>query len=1022
MKCTCILSKTLCAMLCCALSIPLQAHALAPRSSLSSDGASENISLEALIARKTMTLIQQGHSPFLARLWAEKQISAAQKALLVITRALDDPGYLFHTPRYMAQLESAASFFGIPTSALAKTLKIPITQGHLLHVTRAFWWWGKNAKKGAKLLAEQGEEGIENVGILEEMPLPENIPTDQTMENFWRDCVAWQRTYRPTLEARTNEWLDHNAKTREQVMEEAARIFGYFLYSKTYATELYQHLTALMASWNIPIPMIQAAWMSQRTERQKSLIQEIEAEGAITYSRYMELALYHGKFGYYTRPREQSMVGKPAVDMGYEFITLPESFPEFAQWTARDLQVWWETMKRPKDFDIIETGSREGTWAAGILAAVNGKAMQGARGDWAQFFQSLLYTSVEISQEALGKQQSKLGKLATRLRTKQGSAIEIDTLFKPNSVRGVAISNELPDAFPVHKVKYENGVLREVFVIVSNGLLTEVLQDPSTPALADHLAQRGIRLLEGEERTINLAENRWITGLAKCLNAGAIVNFDYGFSTADNRVNRDMHSLFRCYGMIKREHQLNYLSIEDAKVKMASWEAATVTPKGNESELLPATDDILRIDKDLEIIQESINNPLSDTGEVDITTDADFESEFYVASRLGLRQSFFGSPLEYFFLRLNVDPKITKRIPRVAASLLTDTKVLVLTKLPPFSPASKTIPPTGAYDLLLRKTTIETAEDLRVFLDFLEEKDFAGLGNVAHSFKRASSDRGVPLVGISPECLFFLEEKGENHTDEVLFSDSDAFWRLDQIPMRISLQRGLSLSHVITILLACAPTDALPVVLQKPFEKCRKRPAQANGVFGSLYEKVFHRRMMEEAIGKWFGAKFFLELSGMGYSLEGFGASRVTLETLIRQGIDKAQENFMGLEPARTLNQLASLRLAFELTRQGENPITQSLWRTNAITEEEWHTMIHAMRKIGMDAAGISREEWLRFLLDRAPAKTHDAVKNLLADKPVSNAVRAKEFFLAAMLNMVDAMKPSPVNLVSGEEGVNSCL
>ena len=38
---------------------------------------------------------------------------------------------------------------------------------------------------------------------------------------------------------------------------------------------------------------------------------------------------------------------------------------------------------------------------------------------------------------------------------------------------GIVLSNELIDAFPVHKVRYSNGLWNEIYVTLENGILTE---------------------------------------------------------------------------------------------------------------------------------------------------------------------------------------------------------------------------------------------------------------------------------------------------------------------------------------------------------------------------------------------------------------------------------------------------------------------------------------------------------------------------------------------------------------------
>ena len=61
------------------------------------------------------------------------------------------------------------------------------------------------------------------------------------------------------------------------------------------------------------------------------ILTEIQQEGAITFARYMELALYAPGLGYYS-------AGAPKFGQAGDFITAPEISPLFARCLARYCQ------------------------------------------------------------------------------------------------------------------------------------------------------------------------------------------------------------------------------------------------------------------------------------------------------------------------------------------------------------------------------------------------------------------------------------------------------------------------------------------------------------------------------------------------------------------------------------------------------------------------------------------------------------------------------------------------------------
>jgi SAM-dependent MidA family methyltransferase len=104
------------------------------------------------------------------------------------------------------------------------------------------------------------------------------------------------------------------------------------------------------------------------------------------------------------------------------------------------------------------------------------------------------------------------------------------------SVVGALFSNELVDAFPVHRIGVMNGTAREVFVDYVGGRFCEQWQPLSSPGLQtylDRLAALGIVLPEGARADVNLQAVHWMEDVARVLDRGFVVTVDYGHLAHD---------------------------------------------------------------------------------------------------------------------------------------------------------------------------------------------------------------------------------------------------------------------------------------------------------------------------------------------------------------------------------------------------------------------------------------------------------------------------------------------------------
>jgi len=220
---------------------------------------------------------------------------------------------------------------------------------------------------------------------------------------------------------------------------------------------------------------------------------------------FMERALYEPGMGYYARSHTP---WSEAAD----FVTAPQVDASFGAAVAR--------LARECDaaLGVLEFGGGDGSLMADICEAL-------AR-DAGALYERLRIYCIERGAAARAQQRERLAGHGARVTW-------IDSIDEAGAggLQGLVLSNELLDAFPVHRVVWRADGLREMFVDVESDALVEREHDPSTPALRDYLDSGGIELEEGQIAEICLAVGPWVEGVARCLDRGFVLTVDYGSET-----------------------------------------------------------------------------------------------------------------------------------------------------------------------------------------------------------------------------------------------------------------------------------------------------------------------------------------------------------------------------------------------------------------------------------------------------------------------------------------------------------
>ncbi|MFZ5875742.1 MAG: class I SAM-dependent methyltransferase [Nitrospirota bacterium] len=231
----------------------------------------------------------------------------------------------------------------------------------------------------------------------------------------------------------------------------------------------------------------------------------IVARGPITFARFMELALYAPGAGYYMRDADR-------IGARGDFFTSSQAHTLFGELIARQIEEMAAQVGE-ESFTVLEQGAGRGALAYDIVAALS--ASSGGAG--------VRYVIVEKSPAMIARQRQLLAPFVAAGRVTWADALPIEPIV------GCVLSNELVDAFPVHRVVRREGLLKEIYVDVEGDAFVERLAAPSTPDLSAYLERLGVSLAEGQQAEINLAAVAWIRAVGRALRRGFVLTVDYGY-------------------------------------------------------------------------------------------------------------------------------------------------------------------------------------------------------------------------------------------------------------------------------------------------------------------------------------------------------------------------------------------------------------------------------------------------------------------------------------------------------------
>jgi SAM-dependent MidA family methyltransferase len=262
---------------------------------------------------------------------------------------------------------------------------------------------------------------------------------------------------------------------------------------------------------------------------------EITRNGPIPFVRFMELALYHPQYGYYMRQPN----GEDHERIGWsgDFYTSSDVYPILGRALAAQARQMDELVGGPTPFMIIEMGAGKGFLARDCLAAIHAK-QDG-------FVSRVRYVLIERSPAMRELQRQNLAPWLS----KPGLVTWVEGLdgLAPQSVTGLFFSNELIDAFPVHRIQVTAGRTEELYVDYRDGRFVGCLKPLSTVALAQYLQQLNATWLEGYRTEVNLHAIHWMEQVARRMGRGFVLTIDYGHTAQDLYGLERKDGTFLCY-------------------------------------------------------------------------------------------------------------------------------------------------------------------------------------------------------------------------------------------------------------------------------------------------------------------------------------------------------------------------------------------------------------------------------------------------------------------------------------------
>jgi SAM-dependent MidA family methyltransferase len=234
--------------------------------------------------------------------------------------------------------------------------------------------------------------------------------------------------------------------------------------------------------------------------------------GWLPFSKYMEMALYQPGMGYYS-------AGAHKLGAGGDFTTAPELSPLFGAAICSTLLPVLESLKeKGLPTQILEFGAGTGKLASSILNRLHDLGFSLDR-----------YDIIEISPDLAQRQQKHLGSIVKELKLSTQCHWPAEL---PKNFKGIMLANEVIDAIPCDVIIYQNGFWYWYGVALKDGKFIWKVDSPVAQELLPESLLGG-NFSEGYVTELHAPANAWMHQVAKHLDTGLFLTFDYGFPESE---------------------------------------------------------------------------------------------------------------------------------------------------------------------------------------------------------------------------------------------------------------------------------------------------------------------------------------------------------------------------------------------------------------------------------------------------------------------------------------------------------
>ncbi len=245
----------------------------------------------------------------------------------------------------------------------------------------------------------------------------------------------------------------------------------------------------------------------EATPLARRLIERVRRDGLLTFRDFMQTALYGPALGYYSTERLK-------IGAAGDYYTSSNVHPAFGATLARAFAEWWRESFVDEPLTLVEMGAGTGQLGADVIAALGD--------EHAALFSDLRYVIVEQSPAMQKRQRERLAAFGERVTWSR-----LDALAR-QPLTAIFFSNELVDALPVHRVRWNGEGIEEQFVSLNGERLTLSWAAPSRPELFSYIQRLGARLRPGQIIEVNLDAFDWLAAVSRAMRRGWLVTIDYG--------------------------------------------------------------------------------------------------------------------------------------------------------------------------------------------------------------------------------------------------------------------------------------------------------------------------------------------------------------------------------------------------------------------------------------------------------------------------------------------------------------